>query len=676
VAIRSFDELLSFHGLTVEDATRLNIRSVYEIRDYWPDLYRRLVYDDPRIEDRIVEWHIAFSTNVTTDYAVRRGWTLWHALREVVQNSLDEEEAIYGYENIRVDVWGDLQGTHVRDRGKGITVHAFIVGGTEKRPWERGFFGEGLKVAAAIIASEGGMLYAFTRGYRVYKTVNIDGLIWVVGGKSTADVSGTEMVVVGPYINPAVVDTMVFQAFMSKYNPQVISKVELGHPTEVEWPKKPSIIVDYSTADGGVLWVRDIYVNTFKGTSGKPSVFSYNLWWINLEPNRVMANPDDLSREVVRVYTPSAIRELLSRVVENGVVKGGLYETEVAAWRYVSSEVVEEVAKMFSDYCAMPMYEAEKKDWLQYITGKPIVVYTPAMRKLFEKVPDAELAASEKLRELSETAVKGEVPLSCLTIPEANNVAIAALLVTNVRGIKGVKVAKLPIDTAGTTRDGFVVLNKDYIYGRDGCICTALHEAAHIYGRQKYGAAPDVSREFEEALGEVADEVIHFLFEAMLSDFKRETVIRYIRGFCTRMEPSFRRIDVMLRHMFEKLGISELEVYSYYFGRDVLGSLRDYGHLIFAEGDHPGRPYLGHRTLGGIITTTDLETVRNTEQDFDEFWMSVCRERANEDYENYLEGCKAYKYYVAVGFYYNPVADEFKPFRVDKSKDYQMLFRS
>jgi hypothetical protein len=130
----SFEEALSFHGLSREVASAELIRWLESIRLENPELYRLLITDPPHMK-RVMGiriWDFAFSSGMTTDYPVRRGWNDFMAVRELVQNALDIEERLYGYEGIVTRVWVDDLGLHVADRGPGITYDAFKLGGSDK----------------------------------------------------------------------------------------------------------------------------------------------------------------------------------------------------------------------------------------------------------------------------------------------------------------------------------------------------------------------------------------------------------------------------------------------------------------------------------------------------------------------------------------------------------------
>lgn len=76
-----------------------------------------------------------------------KNWTVKEAIREILANALDT--------GTKVDMgWADGE-TVVRDRGDGMAAKALLIGETTKTEKEIGQFGEGLKIAALVLARNG-----------------------------------------------------------------------------------------------------------------------------------------------------------------------------------------------------------------------------------------------------------------------------------------------------------------------------------------------------------------------------------------------------------------------------------------------------------------------------------------------------------------------------------------
>jgi hypothetical protein len=78
----------------------------------------------------------------------RQEWDEWAAIRDIVQNALDEAESYQ---------WGyDEQGLWISDHGRGIAVANFLLGPPKLKPdYARGKFGEGMKIAALALIRKG-----------------------------------------------------------------------------------------------------------------------------------------------------------------------------------------------------------------------------------------------------------------------------------------------------------------------------------------------------------------------------------------------------------------------------------------------------------------------------------------------------------------------------------------
>ncbi len=93
-------------------------------------------------------------TNMDMNHVVGRGWDLEDALRDILQNAMDEDEDVgllFQPEDVR---WHDGV-TMVVDYGRGITEKAFGIGGTKTDACHRGGFGEGLKLALGTLIQYG-----------------------------------------------------------------------------------------------------------------------------------------------------------------------------------------------------------------------------------------------------------------------------------------------------------------------------------------------------------------------------------------------------------------------------------------------------------------------------------------------------------------------------------------
>ena len=91
----------------------------------------------------------------------RKEWDIWEAIRDIVQNALDESESYTsGY---------DEDSFWVEDQGRGIGIQNFLLGPPKlKEEWARGKFGEGMKLAGLALLRLGYAVRVETAGREVF----------------------------------------------------------------------------------------------------------------------------------------------------------------------------------------------------------------------------------------------------------------------------------------------------------------------------------------------------------------------------------------------------------------------------------------------------------------------------------------------------------------------------
>jgi len=520
----SLDEALSFHGFTRALMSAEMMRWVDSVRLESPELYRAILYDSPDIKRMmgIKTWDFVISTGMTTDYPLRRGWNDFMGIREFVQNALDIEERVFGYEGIEVGVHVDKIGLHISDRGPGISYEAFRLGGTDKKCWERGYYGEGLKVAMAYFAYKNLPVYVFNRRGQVYKSFVSPGtnLVLIAIGRANP-VVGTEVIVYGlPEENPKWADVssvkrIIFNEWL-RQDPNLYILTASKWMTDACKFKRPNFIVAHvnKEVNTNFLWVRDIAVNKVDLITGKPSVFGYNLWWVDLEPNRVtVTSVPELGRQAAHAFDAKAVKELLNRIVEGTKVKRELFESEIIDWWPTTEEAKEACASWVKEHNYGYTTNERAVDWALYLGVNPLIVpYN--MRYLFGKAQTLEDVIIVKGLNRIATAEKNAVPLEELTLTERCNMRAAEIIMENVHILIFGRAFLAPsviitreIDAGGTVRKDKIYISRDALVTPEEAVETVLHEYAHYWGKQTYGEARDLSEAFERALGGLATQV-------------------------------------------------------------------------------------------------------------------------------------------------------------------------
>lgn len=108
------------------------------------------------------------STSISPNYV--KGWTIGHAIREIVQNYLDSRQEFECAGNIS---WKRGLGV-VKDYGPGMDTRHLALGISEKDVNAKGKYGEGLKLALLVFAREGRKVEIWTKGKRITPSIEYD----------------------------------------------------------------------------------------------------------------------------------------------------------------------------------------------------------------------------------------------------------------------------------------------------------------------------------------------------------------------------------------------------------------------------------------------------------------------------------------------------------------------
>jgi hypothetical protein len=221
----------------------------------------------------------------------RQEWTEWEAIRDIVQNALDEAEAYrWGY--------GE-EGLWISDRGGGVAVADFLLGPPKpKSDWARGKFGEGMKIACLALIRAGYPVHIETVGrelWVIFLQQTVDGTAETLAAlwRPNGTIKGTKLHIIG-YNGPA------FERYFA---------VNLPHDL-VLWETPSTVITPVrrynqlikaegmaASPVGGLIYARDIYLRDIN------SPYSYNLWSFELAPDRhAPKNESDMWVDMGRLW--------------------------------------------------------------------------------------------------------------------------------------------------------------------------------------------------------------------------------------------------------------------------------------------------------------------------------------------------------------------------------------
>ncbi len=309
---------------------------------------RQLSEDRERIEqyekylgDEEPEWKYLFVTPHAVNFAVKAGWGLREAIRELIQNALDATEDVT---KVRLDVIEDLYTLFIIENPseKILFDRDITFGASEKECYKRGAFGRGLKECASVILTQGGTLYIISHdvAYR-YVPVFTHGK-WFLGvllGEPKRPLwNKTRVIVYSPRgsreVYEEIIDVILFEprkfercwTFDFDYTCTTVKKVN-----GKEIRKTVTVPIKVGIGYGGIepsLFVRDLYVNTMRNVFGQNAIFSYNTPNIELEESRRnVANRESALKMLVEMYItlgfdyPKILDQIYDVVIDKTTIK-------------------------------------------------------------------------------------------------------------------------------------------------------------------------------------------------------------------------------------------------------------------------------------------------------------------------------------------------------------------
>lgn len=240
--------------------------------------------DDTQIEDLQRQGWRIFEPGYDLSY--RSYWnTPWYIVREFYQNALDEHDEI-GLFDVIPTITQEPIGLVIRDQGRGIGAESLLLRETKVNDDLRGKFGEGLKFAClaalrlgydlTITSSEVEIRVAEHQTTFGKKTVNLLAFLW----KLVEEPHIGTTVVIGGYHGSDYKDRFI-PLLRNEYIPS--SKIFEEREKQVGRFDRQNLLINDPACENQ-LYVRDIYVKEL--SERHPSRFSYNLWNIELDPDR------------------------------------------------------------------------------------------------------------------------------------------------------------------------------------------------------------------------------------------------------------------------------------------------------------------------------------------------------------------------------------------------------
>uniref|UniRef100_A0A6M3IJT9 Uncharacterized protein n=1 Tax=viral metagenome TaxID=1070528 RepID=A0A6M3IJT9_9ZZZZ len=213
----------------------------------------------------------------------RKEWGIWEAIRELYQNSLDESESF--------SIERTSEGMVILDNGCGLSFKHLIIGVSEKKSDNpRGYYGEGLKIAMAVLLRLGYKTKIFSSNLYIETEVEeLEGepILSLLYSMDNDCCNGTRILIVG-YNGSDFKDRIVIGG-----SKKIIFKNDAGQIIE---------------EGNGSLYVRDIFCKDIN-----EYMFSYNLNHLKLTIERNVVDPYDIRRNIGFLWSQVSDIDLIKR---------------------------------------------------------------------------------------------------------------------------------------------------------------------------------------------------------------------------------------------------------------------------------------------------------------------------------------------------------------------------
>jgi hypothetical protein len=272
----------------------------------------------------------AIEYGISIKYARTRKWGEWEIFREFIQNALDEEHYVKNAVPTEYLCMEEPGKTIIYDHGRGISVDNLLIGESKKEHWQRGMFGEGMKIAMIAALLLGLRVRIRSRDKeimpiaveRVYEDTPVQVLCACIK-KGLETVEGTRVIIEGAEL-------------CNKYRRHVVQGARSIRPDcivlhlENRFTKWWYDVIDTSCSVDmkSSIYVRDLYVTSFDTlfTLTPKALYSYNLFDVMLDESRKIPNSssiyDDMGKLLTEIINRAPTDKKAMEVVERIIVEG------------------------------------------------------------------------------------------------------------------------------------------------------------------------------------------------------------------------------------------------------------------------------------------------------------------------------------------------------------------
>jgi len=459
----------------------------------------------------------------------RQEWGEWEAIRDIVQNALDEAESYRtGY---------DSEGLWIADKGKGVSVADFLLGPPKLKPdYARGKYGEGMKVACLALIRKGFPVHVETTGrelWIIFLEQRVDGSAYTLAAMWRPDGAGagTKFHIIG----------YTGDAFKDKFAVNLPREAIISEgPSPLTQPvRRFNQLIQYDFP-GSRIFARDIYMREIN------SPFSYNLWGFEMAPDRHgPKNENDVWVDMARLWCcvtrVDLLEKFLQMVAEPPLLKSDESRnlrmdtwsmgTEPVTGKTYASFVKENAANwreawrnIYGD--STVMRTSDRYDGtVKHLGYKSVEVQWYVSDTLAEAIMSDKNLVKESQEKLRETEV---IPDSGLSHRQLVHLRIARAITNQwaTNPVSGVYAAIIPpasdrVRTAGlysrVTEEIDIAL--DQLDHAQSTIDTTIHELAH-----HISGAEDLEETHSNAMTRIAARVVQLTSEGKFDDIMKEAV--------------------------------------------------------------------------------------------------------------------------------------------------------
>lgn len=425
------------------------------------------------------------------------GWGIWEAVREFMQNAKDADEIGH---KMWVTYTGGAKGKrgklHIVNKHVSFGRESLVLGGTTKDgdDRQRGKFGEGFKLAAAVLVDHGCPV-----------TIENGGEIWIPRLGTSDKFGGAEILLIDVYSNPDPQNQYhVVIEDVSRGDYRVIKErcLFLGKLAKKDVIGfEPSRILR-GTQHVGSLYCRGLYV----GAMPDNTAYGYDLP-VELDRDRKMADPWSLKWQVREVLKGAVRRGEIPiadfmRLLQNGsTIESKVFAEmdDFCSGGAFYEKVAEEFIKEHGEN-AVPVAEMSQSVEAKHHGLKGVVV-SQAVRKIVEKTT----GEFETRKTKAALDIKARLSADDLTEEELGNLnwALDLLDGTHVGNYRVNVVEFVGADVLGQwSSEGEIALSRRIMSDRKAVLSTLVHEAAHD------GCLPDGSVEHRDACDSLFADII------------------------------------------------------------------------------------------------------------------------------------------------------------------------